>query len=485
MLRETPFQPEPQDAGEVEASDESDGESETESKGHPEDDSDPETETERSPQTGSAAGVPPTSAKSLRPLMPFNSRYKGKGKGNATAVGVSPLATTALREEEDIPASPPSSSAPPPDRGQQSPTTLSDLKDNTKANTSTTPKKPVWSLPTPGAVQPHSFGGSWHEFSSVSPTATPAAAPPLSTTSSVQPTITWTQSSSNPSQVDGYFGTHPSSSSASVNIAMGTDPVLTRDAAQSNVSATPTGLGLGPVADGKAQSRATTEPVENQQASAVADRSPPIHEVSEDHDEDHEDVNVNVDEGSEGASSQDHIGVLSGQAGAQVEDNVSSPTVDSIPHRNPHRPSLYSRPSRSMVNLSTSQSKPTSGPRPQLEAIRSRGSRGSRENAPTKIELPPAPIVKPQGVLSPGSEWAKPPPTPAASLGMFSWSKGKEGEEGAEVGQLKRRRSADDSVLPPPKYELPQAGSVIPRPRDEEGKEGLPKYWCAVSLWCI
>jgi hypothetical protein len=113
---------------------------------------------------------------------------------------------------------------------------------------------------------------------------------------------------------------------------------------------------------------------------------------------------------------------------------------------------------------------PTTGT--QLETIR------SREPAPGKITLPSKPAFG-LALPTPTGEWAKPPPTPAAGRAGFLWQKTKEGKE---IGTLKRRRSADDMSLPPPKYESPLPGVNIPRPRDEEGKEKLPRYWCAVHI---
>ena len=117
--------------------------------------------------------------------------------------------------------------------------------------------------------------------------------------------------------------------------------------------------------------------------------------------------------------------------------------------------------------------------RPQLETIR------SREGAPTKIELPPKPTMIGTGtpLFSPGAEWAKPPPTPAAGFAGMFWNR-KEGDKPAAPA-LKRRRSAGDTEGSPPGYEPPHPGVVIPRPRDEEGREKLPKYWCAVSLHSV
>jgi len=134
------------------------------------------------------------------------------------------------------------------------------------------------------------------------------------------------------------------------------------------------------------------------------------------------------------------------------------------------RPSLYHQASQSMVNLST--------PRDiSADLTRGSGADVAPSHAPNLATIPsseavPTRITIPTGPFSPNAEWAKPPPTPA--VGMTSSFFGGD--------KLKRRRSADDMTAIPPMYEPPFPGTVIPRPRDEEGREKLPEYWCAVSL---
>jgi len=123
--------------------------------------------------------------------------------------------------------------------------------------------------------------------------------------------------------------------------------------------------------------------------------------------------------------------------------NPSSAVVTPGIGESPQRPMLQTRASRSMVDLTPSR------------------------EPPTKIDIPKSPI---------NLEWAKPPPTPAGGAASFLWTK----KDNKQIGTVKRRRSADDLVSPP-QYEPPLPGSSIPRPRDEEGKEKLPAYWCAVS----
>lgn len=224
---------------------------------------------------------------------------------------------------------------------------------------------------------------------------------------------------------DGYFSSNPSSSTASFATPHQIEPVLPPHGPALD------GLGFGTVV------------------------APEQHEEGSDDDASDEGGSVE----SPGVSSQGHT------------DSASpSPVVDTHKPVTPTRPSFKSRPSRSMVDLSETAA-PTTGT--QLETIR------SREPAPGKIEMPSKPFsAMASAMATPTTEWAKPPPTPAAGRAGFFWQKTKEGKE---IGTLKRRRSADDLTAPPPKYSSPLPGVAIPRPRDEEGKEKLPKYWCAVS----
>lgn len=128
-----------------------------------------------------------------------------------------------------------------------------------------------------------------------------------------------------------------------------------------------------------------------------------------------------------------------------------------------------------MINVSTPRRASDAGfsiiTTPKPETI-------ERENAPGKIDIPKPKFGGVPG--TPSGEWAKPPPTPAAGFGGMFWSR-KEGDKPA----LKRRRSAGDkgdTEVVPPEYTPALPGVYIPRPRDEEGREKLPAYWCAVSF---
>ena len=173
------------------------------------------------------------------------------------------------------------------------------------------------------------------------------------------------------------------------------------------------------------------------------------------------------------------------------DSSIDHPSLPNSPEQNstarmpgfglpgpPSRPSFYSRQSQSMTNLSASQSggaaqddtaHPKASAKPDLETI------PSRDFPPNRIDLP-VPGPSKINVLSPGSEWSKPPPTPAGAVSTF-WGKSDD-----KPPVLKRRRSADDQTMAPPRYEPAQPGIYIPRPRDEEGRENLPGYWCAVHI---
>lgn len=410
MLRQPSTKPEEHEGGEVGASDEDDEESETEVEGHGEDDSDDQTETEPAAKTGKKSSVP------------LKNRFRAKGKGKA---GVSALATSVVQEEEDGGVGSPSAVEDSPSP-QNRPGNLR-LNTNTKA-------KSFWSsLPTPGSK---SANNNWTQFSS-SPAATPVRPNGPGATGATSRT-----ESASSETTDSYFSSNPASSSVSLGTPRTQEPVLTANAPSVN------GLGLGPIAAAQLALARQRAREEHRGAEGEADA----------------DADAESDEGgsddSAGMSSQDHSTASPALSPVMEQPGTIRPTPSK-------RPSLLSRHSRSMVDLSQSEAGPSTGT--QLEPI------PSREAAPTKIDLPSR---TPTSVVSPNAEWAKAPPTPAAGMSGFFWQKTKEGRE---IGLLKRRRSADDLNANPPKYEPPFPGTYIPRPRDEEGKEKLPGYWCAVS----
>ncbi|KIR58695.1 hypothetical protein I314_05534 [Cryptococcus bacillisporus CA1873] len=179
-----------------------------------------------------------------------------------------------------------------------------------------------------------------------------------------------------------------------------------------------------------------------------------------------------------GASSEDTVEVSTEAGTPSVEANDAvAPAPQPRPQQISQRPSLYTQTSISMINLppKTQGSEDTEDGmlvKPKLETVK------SGEQLPFRITLPPQQVPSvPNVILSP-AEWARPPPTPAAGLNGFNFSvAGKDKQK-----ELKRRRSADDLVTPPPKYEPPFPGTFVPKPRDEEGREKLPNYWCSVHI---
>ena len=164
-----------------------------------------------------------------------------------------------------------------------------------------------------------------------------------------------------------------------------------------------------------------------------------------------------------------------------TQNAVSTPQRTGLltPGTSSSRPSFYSRPSRSMVNLSTST--PEAQPaQPRLQAGADILPIRSRERPPTKITIP-ARLMRPEAILTPSSEWKRAPPTPGAGFAGYMASRSRVNVSQVPSTPLARRRSMDDLLKPPPEYEPPLPGTWIPRPRDEEGKEKLPGYWCAVS----
>jgi hypothetical protein len=285
----------------------------------------------------------------------------------------------------------------------------------------------MWSLPTP--IKEKGGSSIWAQFRSGTP-GTPANRP--GTNDNTRSNSYQTDST------DSYFGSQPGSS---VNITSSSLPLnqvqnLNR---ASNAEA------------GEAALEATVQPVV---------------EIEEER----------ANDSDETSSSHDHSSLA--HASPQPPSHATLP-------ESPQRPVFFSQASQSMVNLGSSTPRGSNAEQmpaaerstpqqPQLQAVRSR----ERENAPGRIDIPKPKFSPMPG--TPGAEWAKPPPTPAAGFGGMFWNR-KDGDKPA----LKRRRSAGDkgdTGTMPPEYSLPLPGVIIPRPRDEEGREKLPAYWCAVSI---
>lgn len=135
---------------------------------------------------------------------------------------------------------------------------------------------------------------------------------------------------------------------------------------------------------------------------------------------------------------EDYEGSVADSVGESGATSTQSEAIQTPPSPSVlRRPSLYTQTSQSMFNLTPAR---TLEPLPPLAPL--------GENA-----IP---------------DWAQPPPTPAT-----------------HHPQLKRRLSAGDADPPPPMYEpLASFGAPGPacRPRDEEGREKLPGYWCGVHI---
>lgn len=147
--------------------------------------------------------------------------------------------------------------------------------------------------------------------------------------------------------------------------------------------------------------------------------------------------------------------------GSFVESEGDSASIDETPvsalqtPSSPVRPGLYSHVSQSMVNLPTPSSR---------IVPRARDADLSR--------IPETPVAAPAV-----ETWALPPPTPSG-ISSHLWA------EPRSPPPLKRRLSAGDADPPPPKYQVSALmhEGPAPKPREEEGREHLPPYWCGVHI---
>ncbi|KAJ9123431.1 hypothetical protein QFC22_001633 [Naganishia vaughanmartiniae] len=160
------------------------------------------------------------------------------------------------------------------------------------------------------------------------------------------------------------------------------------------------------------------------------------------------------------------------------------------------RPSLYKQASRSMVNLASPSREEDRESQPPMPM--SAGMNRTSTNASTMSNVSASAKI-PSGVRTPVSarssaDWAKPPPTPG--IGMMQPFKfpgtGEPLQSPKQMVQnrqlqalgpspMKRRRSMDDIHVRLPDYAPPAKGIWLPRPREEEGNEKLPEYFCHVS----
>ena len=454
---------------------------------HADGDSEDETETDRASSSQPSAS-------------PLRNRFKGKGKGKAKATaGVSSLATSVVREEGESPrvdnanlaeasssSDHPSASSPTVDSTQVSPPSRkTDLHIDTQAK-----PRGQWNvLPTPG--ERTGQGSSWTMFSVETPAApTPAI---VSRPGPGGSTHTSVASSNRTDEGDGYFSPQFSRAQSTAS----TSPENGKASDPPAVVNVPTEE--GPTAEPVLESSIEEEGVTSEPIPAVVleSTSAPAAEPSFEHVAPQ--INVparDADAASVGAASGEGSEDTTGDIGSSGEPQLISPPeqaqAPSGSSLAPSRPSFYSRPSRSMVDLTTSTAAAVS--QPSLQAGSSPVPTRSRERPfPSKISIP-ARLMRPEAILTPNSEWKRAPPTPAAGFDGYMAQR-RRVETGlsptAEEAKpplsrmassgLKRRMSADDVSVPPPDYEPPQPGTYIPRPREEEGKEKLPGYWCAVS----
>lgn len=137
-------------------------------------------------------------------------------------------------------------------------------------------------------------------------------------------------------------------------------------------------------------------------------------------------------------------------SGSVAPTSIATPASLATPPLVARRPSLYTQLSQSMVNLSTPVDRPT-----------------VRLDSPDPLQT----VNEADPATTPAldRDWALPPTTP--------W--------GVTPSPLKRRLSAGDADPPPPKYESVRVlghDGPVPKPREEEGRENLPPYWCGVHI---
>ena len=363
-----------------------------------------------------------------------------------------------------------------------------------------------WALPTPGP-RPEAAAG-WTMFSMDSPAA-PTPAISGNRISAANSAHTSAGSSSRADDEEGYFSTKASSSQTSTSPSPQVKPKPQLPPLAPGLA----DLGLGAV---KAGSSLTQDRASLAKASQDVQEAPLIAvaptveteaelgrpQASAGLPKTEESTHVDPETRSVGTMSDDDSDDTTEAmpsppqptsppaATAQAEPVAAQRPSLLAPGSSSSRPSLYSRPSRSMVNLSTSAS--------ATDAASSQSSmktespllptRSRERRPPTKIKIP-AQLMRPEAILTPSSEWKRAPPTPAAGFAGYLASRSRVNvSQVPPTTPLGRRRSADDLLQPaddllqpPPEYAPPLPGTYIPRPREEEGMENLPGYWCAVS----
>lgn len=468
MLRQPSTRPLPEEGGGAGDDDEEDDGSDTEMEGgHADDDSDGES-------TSKPLTLNKGKGKAISPL----DRLKGKGKGKGKAVAVatqSPLKISTVREEEE--STPKKSPSLLERRAKLSPTLIGLQTAAPPVKQANGPGGQNWSIGN--EIKPQ---GAWTSFGQASPHHSPV----LPKTPN-RPALSKDQGS--------YFDIQPGSTgnSPATPGEASRAPTEAKDESKGLVRDIMGGLGLGAVIgeDHKQEPHKSTVPLDSP-ASLDGHPTTGVEADDESNDEDEDSVGTSRRESSIGGSTIGSPAV--GSTALPASPQIPRPTTVT-------RPSLYSHASQSLVDLRAKPDMTTEQPisssiepesaqpviasgKPALTTI---VSGEEIRKLPARIEMPKRQSFRQDVPPTPG--WAKPPPTPATpgGAGNVFWEMGgrKSGEE-SRNSTLKRRRSLGDigkaEDVPPPDYQDAAAGIHIPRKREEEGKEKLPQYWCAVSF---
>ena len=411
--------------------------------------------------------------------------------------------------EEDTPASPITnrrnlSPLSIPDRRQMAVPTLKDLPQslvaaNTSSPTQAQRSSSSWALPTPKTPGANSFfagGGGWTQFGA----ATPTSGTPLGSPSSKRPAM-------------GAFALSTGVAKAAA-LARGQTPAAVaspayqgetsyfdsaRMATDGNLTPTPTSARPQDDQEDVEELRTpraeepelnyTQAEVEHSSALSAAPLPLDLSNLPG--------INNQAESSSQMTSPSQILSTSGERAFLAEESRPSTPRST--------RPSMLKHRSRSMVNLSAAASPSRREQDPVMEDPVIPEQPSSRRTSHEPVEMVPVgeslkhedPSPAPSARSS--ADWARPPPTPGIGMTQpfkFGTSSGSGTStpissptralihrqlSEARASPLRRRRSLDDERIKPPQYEPPEPGSRIPGPREEEGRENLPDYWCHVS----
>lgn len=164
------------------------------------------------------------------------------------------------------------------------------------------------------------------------------------------------------------------------------------------------------------------------------------------------DDDSSIEEGVETSSMDDAASGSVATSSIMTPASSTPPLATAMTGRAP----MYTQTSHSMINLSTPRAERTATLRP------------SSPDHP----LQTVDEVDPASTPALDRDWARPPATPATPY--------------LSPPPLKRRLSAGEAEAAPPKYESVRLAhdqeGPSPKPREEEGKERLPGYWCGVHI---